>query len=62
VIEVNANCYLEENSEFATAAAAQGLTYPKLVDAIVDLAVERGKHRSRAHKRRKKARSAAAAT
>ena len=28
VIEVNANCYLEQESEFATAAAAAGLDYP----------------------------------
>jgi D-alanine-D-alanine ligase len=41
VIEVNANCYLEKESEFATAAAAQGLDYPALVQKIVDLAVER---------------------
>ena len=27
VIEVNANCYLEQTSEFATAAAAAGLDY-----------------------------------
>ena len=41
VIEVNANCYLEKESEFATAAAAQGLEYPALIQRIVDLAVER---------------------
>jgi D-alanine-D-alanine ligase len=41
VIEVNANCYLEKESEFATAAAANGLEYPALVQRIVDLALER---------------------
>jgi D-alanine-D-alanine ligase len=61
VIEVNANCYLEKHSEFATAAAAQGLSYEALLNRIVELAVERWKHRKRAHKRRKKTRAAAAA-
>lgn len=41
VIEVNANCYLESGSEFATAAAAGGIEFPALVNKIVDLAVER---------------------
>ncbi len=41
VIEVNANCYLEQTGEFATAAAAAGLDYPTLVNTIVDLALER---------------------
>ncbi|HVR96443.1 MAG TPA: D-alanine--D-alanine ligase [Thermoanaerobaculia bacterium] len=41
VIEVNANCYLEKGSEFATAAAAAGIEYPQLVQKIVDLTVER---------------------
>ena len=58
VIEVNANCYLEQNSEFALAAAAHGLEYPQLIDKIADLAIERWKHRSQAQRRRKKARSA----
>jgi D-alanine-D-alanine ligase len=58
VIEVNASCYLEQHSEFATAAGAHGLSYSKLLDRIVELAIERGKHRSRAQKRRKKARDA----
>ena len=61
VIEVNANCYLEQHSEFATAAAAHGMPYPQVVDGIAKLAIERWKHRSRAQKRRKKARSAGAA-
>ena len=29
VIEVNASCYLEETGEFATAAAAAGIDYPR---------------------------------
>jgi D-alanine-D-alanine ligase len=62
VIEVNASCYLEEQSEFATAAAAHGLSYNELVNRVAVLALERWKHRSRAQKRRKKARTAAAAT
>jgi D-alanine-D-alanine ligase len=41
VIEVNANCYLEEGSEFATAAKAAGIEFPDLVQRIVDLALER---------------------
>lgn len=41
VIEVNANCYLEQGSEFATAAAAAGLEYPALISRIVELAQER---------------------
>ena len=60
VIEVNANCYLEQHSEFATAAAAHGIAYSELLNRIAELAVERWKHRSRAQKRRKKARNAAA--
>jgi D-alanine-D-alanine ligase len=58
VIEVNAACYLEENSEFAMAAAAHGIEYPALLDRIAQLAIERWKHRSRAQRRRKKARAA----
>ena len=46
VIEVNASCYLEQASEFATAAAAAGIDFPSLVDRIVELAVERRKLRS----------------
>jgi len=61
VIEVNANCYLEKTSEFASAAAAYGIEYPELLDRIAKLAIERWKHRGRAQKRRKKARAAALA-
>jgi D-alanine-D-alanine ligase len=45
VIEVNASCYLEQSSEYATAAAAAGLDYPALIQRIADHALER--HRSR---------------
>ena len=41
VIEVNASCYLERSSEFATAAAAAGIEYPDLIDRILALAVRR---------------------
>jgi D-alanine-D-alanine ligase len=60
VIEVNANCYLEQHSEFATAAAAQGIAYPELVNRIADLAIERSKQRKSAQRRRKKGRAATA--
>ena len=60
VIEVNASCYLERNSEFATAAAAHGIPYPALLNRITELAIERWKHRSRAQRRRKRGLTAAA--
>jgi D-alanine-D-alanine ligase-like ATP-grasp enzyme len=41
VLEVNASCYLEKSDEFAMAAAASGLDYPRLVERIVNLAAER---------------------
>ena len=41
VIEVNANCYLEQSGDFATAAAVAEIDYPTLINRIVDLAVER---------------------
>ena len=41
VIEVNASCYLEEGSEFATAAKAAGIEFPDLVQRIAELARER---------------------
>ncbi len=58
VIEVNASCYLEQHSEFARAAREHGVEYPVLLNRIVELAIERWKHRSRAQRRRKKARAA----
>jgi D-alanine-D-alanine ligase len=61
VIEVNANCYLEQRSEYATAAVAHGIQYPDLLNRIANLAMERWKHRSKAQRRRKKARALAAA-
>jgi D-alanine-D-alanine ligase len=41
VIEVNASCYLEKESEFAAAAAADGVDHAALVNRIVECAVER---------------------
>ena len=41
VLEVNASCYLEKSSEFAMAAGASGLDYPRLIERIVNLATER---------------------
>jgi D-alanine-D-alanine ligase len=43
VLEVNASCYLEKSSEFAMSAAAAGLDYPRLIEKIVNLALERFK-------------------
>lgn len=41
VIEVNPNCYLEREGEFARAAARDGLGYDALVSRIVELALAR---------------------
>ncbi len=41
VIEVNASCYLERNSEFAMAAKAAGVEYPQLSERIIEQALER---------------------
>lgn len=41
VIEVNPNCYLERESEFARAAARSGLEYDALVERIIELAMAR---------------------
>jgi D-alanine-D-alanine ligase len=41
VLEVNASCYLEKSGEFAMAAGASGLDYPRLIERIVNLASER---------------------
>ncbi|MCC7015048.1 MAG: D-alanine--D-alanine ligase [Planctomycetes bacterium] len=41
VLEVNASCYLERDSEFAHSAKVVGMSYVQLVNEIVDLAVER---------------------
>jgi D-alanine-D-alanine ligase len=47
VLEVNASCYLERSSEFAMAAAASGLDYPRTIERIVNLASERFEKRRR---------------
>ncbi len=41
VIEVNPNCYLERESEFARAAARGGLEYDALIGRILELAMAR---------------------
>jgi D-alanine-D-alanine ligase len=41
VIEVNPNCYLERESEFARAAQKFGLEYQDLIERIIDLATAR---------------------
>jgi D-alanine-D-alanine ligase len=56
VIEVNASCYLEKGSEFATAAKAAGLEYPDLVDRIATLAAERHRENAAVPKRRRTSR------
>ena len=38
VIEVNPNCYLERDAEFARAAAKAGIEYDALIARIVELA------------------------
>jgi D-alanine-D-alanine ligase len=45
VIEVNASCYLEKESEFATAAKAMGIEYDDLINRIANLAIERHSQR-----------------
>lgn len=57
VIEVNANCYLEKDSEFSMAAQAAGLEYPQLIEKIVDLAVERHKRGKTGVVRRRRAKA-----
>ena len=44
VIEVNPNCYLERESEFARAALKSGLEYQDLIGRIIDLATARYSH------------------
>ena len=41
VIEVNPNCYLERESEFARAASRAGIEYDALIERIVELASSR---------------------
>src|SRR5919112_2298126 len=47
VLEVNASCYLEKTSEFAMAASASGLDYPRLIERLVNLASERFERKGR---------------
>ena len=47
VLEVNASCYLEKSSEFAMAAAASGLDYPRMIERVVNLASERFERKRR---------------
>ena len=47
VIEVNASCDLDKDSEFAQAAAAAGLDYNTLINRIVEVALERQGKRKR---------------
>lgn len=56
VLEVNASCYLERTSEFATSAAAAGIEYTRLIGKIVELAEAR--RIVPVSKKRKKARAA----
>jgi D-alanine-D-alanine ligase len=53
VIEVNASCYLEQSSEFARAAAADGLDYPALINRIVKEAVKRSEQGPLVSRRRR---------
>jgi D-alanine-D-alanine ligase len=41
IIEVNPNCWLEKRGEFAAAARKHGLSYPELLEKIVELALAR---------------------
>ncbi len=41
VLEVNASCYLEKDSEFAFSVQSTGMSYVQMINEIVDLAVER---------------------
>lgn len=63
VIEVNASCYLEKESEFAMSAAAAGTDHVALINRIADLAIERhrGPQPARNRKRKSPSRKAASA-
>jgi len=41
VLEVNPNCYLERESEFARAAQRHGLEYPALLERLIELSLAR---------------------
>lgn len=60
VIEMNANCYLERESEYAMAAAAAGVEYPELISKIAEHALARRsasaaspRHRRKLHKQKR---------
>jgi D-alanine-D-alanine ligase len=57
VIEVNASCYLEQSSEFASAAGAAGIDYPALVNRIAELALERRRQPGEVGTRKRRGRS-----
>jgi D-alanine-D-alanine ligase len=57
VIEVNASCYLEQSSEFVTAAAAAGVDYPSLVNRIAELVLERRRQPGEVGTRRRRPRA-----
>jgi D-alanine-D-alanine ligase len=57
VIEVNANCYLERNSEFALAAKEHGIEYVDLIGRIATAALDRWKQRTSMKKRKRKSAS-----
>jgi D-alanine-D-alanine ligase len=62
VIEVNANCYLEQDSEYALSARAMGLEYNDLISKIVELALERRQAAKCAAQPRKKKKKTTATT
>jgi D-alanine-D-alanine ligase len=44
IIEVNPNCYLEKESEFARSAASAGIDFHSLIARIVELSMARYAH------------------
>jgi D-alanine-D-alanine ligase len=44
IIEVNPNCWLEKRSQFAAAGRKHGLSYPELLERIIELALARRPH------------------
>ena len=44
IIEVNPNCWLEKRGEFAAAARKHGMSYPELLERIIELALDRRPH------------------
>jgi hypothetical protein len=41
IIEVNPNCWLEKRSQFAAAGRKHGLSYPELLERIIERALAR---------------------